>query len=146
MKLVAKSRSRRAFTLVEVAITTLIAAMVIGGIIYGYIQSAYRAEWSGYSLAAQALATQRLEQTRAAKWDPAADVDELISSNFPDVVSILDLPVAGTNVVSATNFTTISWISTNVPMLKMVRVDCVWMGPRGVVFTNSSATYRMPDT
>ncbi len=136
----------RAFTLIEVVVSTFIAAIVIGRIILGYVQSANRTEWSGYSLAAQALATQRLEQTRATKWDPERGLDELIQSNFPPQITILDLPVVNTNATQATNFTTISWIQTNPPMLKLIRVDCVWRGPRGRVHTNTAANYRTPDT
>lgn len=124
----------------------MIAAIVIGGIIMAYVQSAYRTEWSGNSLAAQALATQRLEQTRATKWDPERGFDELVQANFPTQVTILDLPVAGTNATYATNITTISWIQTNAPMLKLIRVDCVWTGPRGRLHTNTAANYRTPDT
>lgn len=134
------------FTLIEVVVSTMIAAIVIGGIIMAYVQSAHRTEWSGYSLAAQALATQRLEQTRATKWDPERGFDELVQANFPIQVTILDLPVAGTNATYATNITTISWIRTNAPMLKLIRVDCVWTGPRGRLHTNTAANYRTPDT
>lgn len=135
-----------AFTLVEVVVATTLAAIVIGGMIYAYVQSATRTEWAGYSLSAQALATQRLEQTRACKWDPERNLDEFVQSNFPDQVTILDLPVSGTNVVYVTNFTVISWIRTNAPMLKMIRVDCVWQGPSARLYTNTAATYRSPDT
>ncbi|MBI3878357.1 MAG: hypothetical protein HY300_20735 [Verrucomicrobia bacterium] len=114
--------------------------------IYGYTQSAERAEWTGQSLAAQALAVQRAEQTRAAKWDTEAGVDRLQSTNFPTQITILDLPVSGTNVVYATNFTTISNVSVIPPLLKMIRVDCVWMFMRRArVFTNTVVTYRAPD-
>ena len=134
------------FTLVEVVVATKIAAIVIAGMIFAYVQSAIRTEWSGYSLAAQALATQRLEQTRAAKWDPERELDELQATNFPVLVATLDLPVAGTNVAYVTNLTTITWIRTNAPMLKMIRVDCIWQGPSGRLYTNTAATYRSPDT
>lgn len=69
-----------------------------------------------------------------------------MTANFPVQVVVMDLPVAGTNVVYATNTTTITWVSTNAPMTKMIRVDCAWMGPRGRVHTNTAATYRAPDT
>jgi len=140
------ARRGKAFTLIEVVVSTMISAIVIGGIILGYVQSANRTEWSGFSLAGQALATQRLEQTRATKWDPERDLDELVPSNFPPQVTLLDLPVSGTNATYATNFTTISWIQTNAPMLKLIRVDCVWIGPRGRLHTNTAANYRTPDT
>ncbi|MGB0579049.1 MAG: type IV pilus modification PilV family protein [Limisphaerales bacterium] len=135
-----------AFTLIEVVVSTTIAAIVVGGMIYAYVTSAARTEWSGYSLAAQALATQRLEQTRACKWDQDRNLDELVATNFPVQVAVLDLPVAGTNLVYATNVTTITWISTNAPKMKMIRVDCSWTGPRGRVHTNTAASYRAPDT
>jgi len=120
--------------------------MTIAGIAYGYTQSTKRAEWSGYSLAAQAIAVQRMEQTRACRWDPNVGVDQLVSSNFPVQTVVLDLPVIGTNAAYATNITTISSISTNPPLLRMIRVDCTWTFPTtGRVFTNTIATYRSPD-
>ena len=103
----------RAFTLPEVLISGTLAAASLGGIIGGYIMSAQRAEWSAYHLAAHSLAIQRLEQARAAKWDLSAEppVDMLVSSNFPPVVEVLDIPISKTNVVYATNITTITTIS-----------------------------------
>jgi hypothetical protein len=73
-------------------------------------------------------------------------LDELTAANFPPQITILDLPVAGTNVFRATNITTIINVSTNSPMLKMLRVDTLWRGPRGRLHTNTCATYRTPDT
>ncbi|MFA6543068.1 MAG: hypothetical protein WCS99_01500 [Limisphaerales bacterium] len=135
-----------AFTLAEVVMSAAIAAMTVAGIIYGYTQSTKRAEWSGYSLAAQALAVQRLEQTRACRWDPDGGVDQLTSANFPSQTLVLDMPVIGTNAAYATNVTTITAISTNQPLLRMIRVDCTWKFPTtGRVFTNTVATYRSPD-
>ncbi|MFM8468654.1 MAG: hypothetical protein ACKODH_01595 [Limisphaerales bacterium] len=137
---------REAFTLAEVVISAGIAAMTVAGIIYGYTQSTKRAEWSGYSLAAQALAVQRLEQTRASRWDPDAGVDQLLSANFPSQTLVLDVPVIGTNAAYATNVTTITTIAATPPLLRMIRVDCTWKFPTtGRVFTNTVATYRSPD-
>ena len=99
------------------------------------------------TLAAQSLATQRLEQTRAAKWDPRASpaVDEVVLTNFPTVpTNILDMPVSGTNVAYATNFTMITNVSSGGYPLKMIRVDCVWSF-RQRMFSNTVATYRAPD-
>jgi len=64
---------------------------------------------------------------RAAKWDAVSfpAVDELVASQFPPRVSVLDIPKREPNLVFATNFTTITTISTN-PLLKLVRVDCVY--------------------
>jgi len=135
-----------AFTLMEVVISATIAAMTVAGIVYGYTQSTKRAEWSGYSLAAQALAVQRLEQTRACRWDPEGGVDQLVSANFPSQTVVLDIPVIGTNAAYATNVTTITTIAASPPLLRMIRVDCTWKFPTtGRVFTNTVATYRSPD-
>src|SRR5712664_3746549 len=97
--------ARRGASLVEVVISIAIAMVAILGSVNGYILSANRAEWSGYSLAAQSLAIQRLEQVRAAKWDTVAfpNVDQLVATNFPPQTSILDVPISGTNVVYAIN-------------------------------------------
>ena len=140
-----KAKRVGAFTLVEVVVSVALAAFMVGGIVYGYVQSTRRAEWSAYSLAAQSLALQRLEQTRAARWDPLAypPVDQLVGTNFPVALDILDIPISQTNIVYATNFTTITAVSTN-PALKMIQVDCVWPYINGVVFTNTVLTYRAP--
>ena len=115
--------------------------------IYGYVMSAQRAEWSAYSLAAQALASQRLEQMRAAKWDLRGSpiVDELTTSNFPTIANqILDIPVSGTNIAYARSITTISNVASGGYDLKLIRVDCVWsFGQR--TYSNTVVTCRAPD-
>lgn len=123
-----------------------IAAVSIGGVMAGYVFSAQTAEWSAYNLAANSLAIQRMEQTRAAKWDLQASpqVDAFKQSDFPPVIETLDIPISGTNIVRATNVTTITDISTS-PPLRMVRVDCSWQFTTGRVFTNTITTYRAPD-
>lgn len=140
------ARGVLAFTLAETVISIVIMSIGFAGSIQGYILVANRAEWSAYSLAAHALAQQRLEQTRAAKWDVSAYplINELVSSNFPIDVEILDVPISGTNVVYATNFTTISNMPVT-PPLTFVRVDCVWAYYSRGLFTNTMATYRAPD-
>ena len=138
--------SQAGFTLAEVCVATVIAAMTVAGIIQGYTQSTKRAEWSAYSLAAQALAAQRLEQTRACRWDTETGVDQLVAGNFPSQTVLLDIPGVGTNGFYATNVTTITVISAAAPQLRMIRVDCTWRFPTtGRVFTNTVATYRSPD-
>ncbi len=123
-----------------------ITVLVFAGGVLGYVQSAQQAEWAAYSLAANSLAQQRLEQTRAAKWDTQANppIDNLVGTNFPSRVDVLDVPIAGTNIVYATNITTISNISAN-PPVKMVRVDCTWRFWNRGVYTNTVVTYRAPD-
>ncbi len=121
--------------------------MSLGGVVSGYIFATRQAEWSAYSLAAQSLATQRLEQTRAAQWDLRRSpiVDEVTAGNFPTVATnILDIPVSGTNIAYATSITTISDVSSGGYPLKLIRVDCVWSSGQRV-YTNTVATYRAPD-
>ncbi|MBU6399185.1 MAG: hypothetical protein KGS61_02615 [Verrucomicrobia bacterium] len=138
--------AERGFTLAEVVIALALATLTVGGIVYGYIQAAERAEWSAYSLAAQSLAMQKIEQTRACKWDPMGypPTDQLVSSNFPAEVEVMDIPLSGTNLVYATNTTTITAVSVN-PALRMIEVECTWAFPRRGVFTNTVVTYRAPD-
>ena len=134
------------FTLPEVVISVAIAALCIGGIIYGYVISARRAEWSGYSLAAHTAAIQVIERIRSARWDPTANppVDLVTSNQFPVTESLLlDIPVQGTNVVSVSARTTISTISVN-PPLKMIEVECTWPFSNGRTYTNKVVTYRSP--
>lgn len=135
------------FTLAEVVISAAIAAISIGGIMYGYVMSAQRAEWASYAMAAQSLAMQRVEQTRSARWDLSATpaVDELIPANFPAQISVLDIPISKTNVAYATNFTTITTLSA-APPLRSIQVDCVWLWSVGSrLFTNTVITYRTTD-
>ena len=95
------------------------------------------------------MSMRRLEQTRAAKWDPldyhatnGLGADEVVPANFPVVITNLDIPLIGTNTVRATNTTTITLVYTN---LKMVRVDCVWSVLSRGPFTDTVITYRAPD-
>lgn len=162
--------SRSAFTLVEVVTAICIMALVFGGIIKAYIQTTRRAEWSGYSLAAQALAGQQLEVARSGVWDPSVGKNEI--TNMPMVswnwyytnstktgigygytTNVLDLPVSGTNYILATNYITVRIFYmnglTNPPVqLQMVRVDTVWPFGKGKAtryFTNSVASYYAQD-
>jgi type II secretory pathway pseudopilin PulG len=141
-----RGRSLAGITIIEVVMSLAIMGISFGAIVMGYVMSARRAEWSAYSLAANSLAMQRLEQCRAAKWDLLTTpiTDELVASNFVAQASILDVPISGENITSATNFTTITLISAN-PPLKMVRVDCVWPFKGRGLFTNTLITYRAPD-
>lgn len=143
---VVRSRSQAGMTLAEVVISLGIGGLVFGGVVTSYIQSANRAEWSAYHLAAQASATQRLEAARAAKWDTqsALAADQLVASNFPPTIEVLDVPVRGNNSTFATNSVFITSVSAN-PPLKMIRVESVWSFHSLGLFTNSTATYRAPD-
>lgn len=141
-----RRRSLHGGSLAETIISLGIATLTIGGSINGYVLTANRAEWSAYSLAAHSLAMQRLEQTRAAKWDTAAypPVDLVIQGNFVPVTNILDVPVAGSNIVYAISYTSVTNISSSPPM-KMIRVDTVWPFMTRGNFTNTVISYRAPD-
>ncbi len=153
----------------EVLIAVVIVAMVFGTIINGYIASATMAQWTGYSLAAQQVGIQCLEQTRSAVWDIALGKNEitnltLLNSSWNAsnqtytgyTTNILAVPYKGTNYVMVTNFITVQMIyenmSSNVPVqLEMVRVDTVWPFydwghfSSTSLYTNSVASYMAPD-
>lgn len=141
------NRSKTAgISLTEVVISMAILGMAVAGIVNGYIYATRQAEWSAYNLAAHSLAIQRLEQARAAKWDPQGypSVDRVIQANFPVINAILDVPISGTNVVVARIQTLVSIVSVN-PPTKMIRVDCVWPFMNRGYFTNTIVSYRAPD-
>ena len=143
-----KARRTAAFTLAEVVVCVAIIALVFGGIISGYIQGAYRAEWAGYNLAAQALAMQQLEQAKTAMWDNS-------HNEFTNILlrtwAVMDLPINGTNKVYATNYVqvTTNQVSTSpVLYIYMVKVDTVWPYIRKgevLYYTNSLADFYAPD-
>ena len=122
-----------------------ILALVIQGLVFGYLGATRRAEWSAHSLAAQSLASQGVEQARAAKWDPQAwpMVDELPPTNYAQV-DTLDLPVVG-KPVYATNYIVVRTVMAT-PPLRQIQADCVWsFNARGRLFTNTVVTLRAPD-
>jgi type II secretory pathway pseudopilin PulG len=162
----AARRNEGGFTLMEVIMAMLIVVMLFGGIINGYLTSATRGQWTGYSLAAQSLGLQTIEQARSAKWD--GTYNELIlipllnSSNNPTTktysgytTNILDIPWKGTNAILATNYVTIRMFNENndstIPVrLQMIRVDTVWpftgWGNFSVkYYTNTICTLAAPD-
>jgi len=138
------------FTLVEVVMSIAILALVIQGVLLGYVQSARWTEWSAQSLAAQSLASQGAEQARSAKWDPQAWPqaigpglsDELGVTNYMQT-NILDIPMNGTPVI-VTNFISITTTSTN-PPVRQIRSDCVWEFMSRGLFTNTVIMLRAPD-
>jgi hypothetical protein len=157
-----------AFTLMEVVVSVAIAALIFGGTITAYIQVTKRAEWSGYSMAAQAYAIQQLEQARSAVWDAsntASTRNELTNLNLVGWTyntstrvgkgyswGNLDLPISSTNYVRVTNFVTVTQITniTGVPSItiQMVQVDAVWpFGAFGTkrLYTNTVVNYFAPD-
>ncbi|MGZ8940734.1 MAG: hypothetical protein ACXW32_16145, partial [Limisphaerales bacterium] len=71
-------------------------------------------------------------------------VDELVATNFPLRVEVLDIPTSGSNLAYATNVTSIATVSAS-PPLKQIRVECTWSFVNGKVFTNTMVTYRAAD-
>src|SRR5579862_2350636 len=151
-----RKMASRGFTLAEVMIAVLIIVMVVSTIVLAYTQAAYRAEWTGYSLAAESLGVKQIEQARSAVWDPASATNynqvymmNLTSSNYSSGVltgytwTNLDLPSTGTNYERATNYVSIRSIGASGVTNIMIRVDTVWRFRwRGMtkLYTNSIAT------
>ena len=147
-----KSKARAAaFTLAEVVVCVFIMMVLFAGILTAYIQTSYRAEWSGYSLAAQALAIQQLEQAKSAVWDVQQTPVKNELTNLPTVTyATLDLPVTGSNYVYATNYATLSLIPSGLAGVSnyMVKVDTVWpfrWKNQVIYFTNTIADYYAPE-
>ena len=158
-------RQVSAFTLAEVVMAIAIVAVVLGGMTVAYTQTTRRAQWTGYSLAAQALAVQQLEQARSAVWDPSLSKNEITNLNLSSwsysagvltgyTWTNLDIPISSTNVVRATNYVTVRMLYyngvANPPVqVQMVQVDTVWpflWGRTNRFYTNSIATYCAPDS
>ena len=159
-----KAGALRGFTLVEVLVALGIVTLLFSGILTAYVQSGRKAEWAGYSLAAQAIGIQQIEQARSGVWDYSINKNELTNLNLLSwtydatskvgtgyTTNVLDVPISGTNIVIATNFVTVKMLNltglTNM-QIQMVTVDTVWpfqsyTGKR--VFTNRTATYVGPD-
>jgi len=158
-------RSVVAFTLAEVVVAISISAVAFAGVIQCYTQCTRRAQWSGYSLAAQAIANKELEQARAAVWDGANTNNELLNLNLIGwsystntkvgtgrSVAMMDLPVNnGTNgAVWTSNYVTVRMLNVNgnaQVQVMMVQVDTVWPFKFGGKrwYTNSVANYYAPD-
>ena len=158
----------------EVLIAVVIVALVFGTIINGYLAGAVKTEWTGYSLAAQSLSVQTLEQARSAVWDIAMAKNELTnminaknaiasmssydsSSQITTIVmtNLLDVPWKGGNFTMATNYVTIQPVNESgtfgtTVQLQFVRVDTVWpftgWGNHSLkYYTNTTCTYIAPD-
>ena len=134
----------RGLSLVEIVISLALTSLSVAAIVDGYVLCAKQAEGSALHLAAQAQALERLEQTRAAKWDPNASpvVDDVTSGNFLPIILPLDVPSPRVQRF-ATNITSVRTIST-IPPLKAIRIETIW-GWNGRLYTNVVSTYRGPD-
>ena len=151
--LISRNRRVRAkalgMTLAEVVVALAVASLAVLSLVGGYISSTVAAEKARLSLAANTRALERLEDTHAAIWNVSGwpVVDELVATNFPAKLMILDLSGQGPFITYGTNYTTITQVSP-APQLRRVRVDCVWRfqcGPFSGLFTNTVETLRGPD-
>lgn len=133
-------------TLAEVVVALGISTMAVAAIVSGYLFSINSAQRSALALRADSEAVKRIEEVRSAKWDLSSwpPVDQLVATNFPDQVIVLDQDLSGTNLVYATNRTRIGQISAN-PPLKEIRVECVWNFKGLQLLTNTVETCRAPD-
>jgi prepilin-type N-terminal cleavage/methylation domain-containing protein len=140
-------RGRAGMTLVEVLIALAITGLTLGGIISGYIYCMTSNVKAELMQAGHAKALERIEQTRSAVWAPNRIIpqDDLVATNFPDLVVSLDLPGDNaTNGTLATIQTTIASISVN-PPLRKIHVDCIWQFQGVELITNSIETVRAAD-
>jgi len=164
--LICGGRSRAGFTLVEVVMAVAIVALVFGGIISAYIQTGLRLQWTGYSLAAESLAIETIEQARSSVWDPAQTppVNEVTNLNLLSIsynsasqtwsgycTGILSVPYESTNYVVATNYVTVQMVNVggvaNVQE-QVVQVKTVWpfvIRASNLLFTNTVSTIIAPD-
>jgi len=134
------------FTLAETLISIMIMGLVFSGVLLCYTRASQRAEWSGLSLAAEALCVRQMEQFRAVLWDtqsiPVLDNTANIATSN---IMILDIPISGTNVVYATNTFTIQTFTNPGPSYyKMIVAKTTW-ALNGKVYVNQLVDYRAPD-
>jgi len=133
-------------TLVEVVMALALTGLTLAGIVGGYIYCTTAAIKAELVQAADARAMERLEEVRSAQWDTSVwpTIDQVVATNFPDEMVLLDMPGSNAVGTTATVQTTISQISSTPPIRK-VRVDCIWQF-RGVEsITNTVETIRAPD-
>jgi Tfp pilus assembly protein PilE len=150
MKFYALDRKRRvagagAFTLAEVLMAGAITAVLCAGIVQTYTLASYKSQFAACSLAANMQAMKKIEQVIFASWVPSYGITNIFNPALTNAdTENLEMPVAITNVVSCTNYTTITQLSTNPPYL-MITVNCVW-GFNGLgTYTNTVAVLRGPN-
>lgn len=120
--------------------------LVFAGTLLAYTRASEKVEWSGYSLAAQAQSIRMMEQFRSVLWDTQVLPNHDDTTNIPSpTVTILDLPMRGSNAVWVTNICTVTCITNPGPSyIKMITVNTIWPW-KGKTFTNTLVTYRAPD-
>ena len=157
-----KRNTANAFTLVEVLMAFAILAIVMSGLMYGYVQANRMAEWSAMSLAAQSYASQGAEQLRAADWRPrdgtnsGPNTPNEIPLPYPYIVTncgpnyILDIPIKGNPSSNdfaffVTNYVYVTEPSINPPLQQIYSV-VYWIFPlTGQLRSNIVVLQRAPD-
>ena len=134
-----------AFTLAEVVMAAAIAALLCTGIVESFILASFKSQYAACSLAANMQAMKKMEQVIFANWIPSYGMTNIFNPALTNIdTKNLEMPVAITNVVTCTNYTTITQLSTNPPYL-MIRVDCVWWFNGQGTYTNTVAVLRGPN-
>jgi len=135
----------RAFTLAEVVMAAAIAALLCAAVVKCYSIGSYRSQYAACSLAANMQAIKKIEQVIFANWIPSYGVTNIFNPALTNIdKEDLEMPVAMTNVINCTNYTTITQVSANPPYV-MVRVDCVWGFNGLATYTNTVAVLRGPN-
>jgi len=137
-------------TLVEVMIATAIFSMVIGSVLLGIVCTNYRTYWATYDQLATKYASERMEQVRAAQWQPylTNGVDQLTTSNFPPDTVVLDPLRSGAKPITAersVSFTTITAPGGTNALYKVVLTSVVWSYRKQGPFTNNMVGLALPD-
>ena len=140
-----KAAGAGAFTLMEVVIAAAIAALICTGVVQVYILGSRKAQYAACSLAANMQAIKKIEQVIFANWIPSYGTTNIFNPALTNTdTENLEMPVANTNVITCTNYTSVNLLSTNPPYV-MIRVDCVW-GFNGLgTYTNTVAVLRGPN-
>lgn len=145
-------RIQAGFSLLEVVMAMFVFTIVVAGMVDGYVQMNRMATWASWSLAAQSVASEGLEQARAAQWNELSGPDQwppttnALGNPWPCIITncSLDVPSTG-QPIWVTNLITISTVSA-APPLRMIRSDCIWsFSITGQFYTNTVITMRAPD-
>jgi len=127
----------------------LITGLVLAGTVQGYILSSIRMQFASCSMAANAIATEHMEQVLSAEWNTMAGVNQYSSSSLTNnATGTLCMPNMAGNPIPYTNYTSIAFMSN--PSYAVINVKCVWTLPNFLTltnrtFTNAVTTIHSPD-
>jgi prepilin-type N-terminal cleavage/methylation domain-containing protein len=109
-----------AFTLIEVVVAMAISALLMAGSFTGFNLAGRQVQYSACNLAANTMAMGEIEKFLA---DTPTQLLGLPTSGTQP--TNLCLPVSESNIVSCTNFYTISDVSSS-PPYAMIEMQCIW--------------------